>query len=198
MRLLSQNQNQNNSGSSNPFMDMMKGLPSGGEGPDSEMDTKMFQMISSLFGGGQSTENPNPESIDSAMDNMVKSMLSKEALGQPVKEVAEKFPAWLKENENKYPKAQMDNFRKQSELFERLNKLIESNGNQMEIAVIMNEMRTYGELPHDLAGNMFSNDFFGDNNGPGPQLPDSFEAFMKDILKTTQGESGKDPQCPVQ
>ena len=43
--------------------------------------------------------------FDSVMNSMMKQLLSKEIMYEPVKEITEKYPEWLAENERKlYPK----------------------------------------------------------------------------------------------
>jgi peroxin-19 len=70
----------------------------------------LSEMLKQMGGGG---ENSGEEDFSNMLVNMMEQLTSKEILYEPMKELFEKYPEWLRKNEGKESQEDMDRYRKQ-------------------------------------------------------------------------------------
>lgn len=98
------------------------------------------------------------------MQGMMQSLLSKEVLYPSLKEILEKFPGWLQENDQKLSKEDKERFIKQKELMEEVCKELEGEKEDDSVDVrrtrfekvltLMQKLQDYGQPPADLVGDV--------------------------------------------
>jgi peroxin-19 len=105
-----------------------------------------------------------------SVEKMMGSMLSKEYLYQPMKDIANKYPAYLRDNEGTLSATDMANYRQQQRCFDRIVALFEAEpqapDTSQQIMQLMNEMQQYGSPPKDLVA-----DFMPPGFDPSQPLP---------------------------
>lgn len=131
---------------------MPPGAPAGGA-PGSENLTKedeeMIQKLMSEF--GMSDEKMDPSKMDAMVEEMMSKMMSKEYLSQPMRDICERYPAWLRENQSKYSTEEFRNFEKQYECFQRICKEFDKDPQDSKAVMdLMNELQQYGSPPKDI------------------------------------------------
>ena len=126
---------------------------------NTSLEDNLFQNISSngLPGGADSFDNLLP-----MMEGMMQSLLSKELLYTPMKDIAEKFPDWLADNRNKISEEEYIKYNKQFELTKKICFLYEeekdSDTSQKKkkrfdkVMALMQEMQNLGHPPKELVG----------------------------------------------
>jgi peroxin-19 len=71
---------------------------------EEELLKGMFQHLQGAGGtGGEGGIGPDSFNADAMLDGMVESLLSKDLMYEPMKQVTELFPSWLEENRSKVP-----------------------------------------------------------------------------------------------
>lgn len=102
----------------------LQGLNEGSEAlqaPFSEQD------ILSMFSGSNSSGDEQNAFLP-FMQGMMQSLLSKEVLYPSLKDILEKYPQWLEENKEKISADDMERYKKQQELMERVCEQLEKEG----------------------------------------------------------------------
>ncbi|XP_045210492.2 peroxisomal biogenesis factor 19-like [Mercenaria mercenaria] len=144
------------------------------------MDDEMMKMFSGmgLEAGGQD------DGFMPMMQNMMKTLLSKDVLYPSLKEISEKYPAWLTENKGKITDKEHTNYTKQSEIIKDILAEFETeNSTDSEevkkqrfekIMDMMQKMQDLGQPPKDIVGDMAPGLDF-DANGV-PKFPGTSEA----------------------
>lgn len=85
------------------------------------------------------------------VETMMQQLLSKEILYEPMKEIGEKYPKWLKDNEATLSKEEYDRCFHQCELIQELNGVYENDsGNYNKIFEIMQKMQECGQPPNAI------------------------------------------------
>jgi len=122
----------------------------------------------------------------SIMEKMMDSLLSKDVLYEPIKQMQDKFPEWLAANKGKVPQEDYDRYTKQYEYVQRLCAIYDSDPNNLtQVMTIMQEMQEHGQPPPDIVQELAPGFSFGSDGTP--QLPELEELFAA-------GE-GKDKCC---
>jgi peroxin-19 len=92
-----------------------------------------------------------PQDMDSIVETMMKQLLSKEILHEPMKDIVEKYPQWLEDNKSKISKEDFERYSNQLELMLKLNEVYEHEPENMsKIFEIMQNMQECGQPPSDL------------------------------------------------
>lgn len=112
-------------------------------------------------GGGGGADNPD---ILPVMQNMMKTLLSKEVLYPSLKEISQKYPKWLEENEGKTDKELIENYTLQYNLMKTICQEFEKetladsedtkNHRFKRILELMQEMQELGQPPKEILGEM--------------------------------------------
>ncbi|KAK4496556.1 hypothetical protein PRZ48_012536 [Zasmidium cellare] len=126
--------------------------------PQSE-DDMLAQMMKELTEGGGGMGGG--EDFNAMLMNMMAHLTNKEILYEPMKELSDKFPAWLEKNREKTPKEELERYEKQKKLVDEIVARFERNGysddNEQDREYIverMQEMQSQGSPPSDLVGDM--------------------------------------------
>ena len=89
---------------------------------------------------------------------MMKSILSKDLLYPPLKELSEKYPEWLADHRPSLTEKDFDNYNKQYEIVKKLVEKFDQKDHEFEeIFELMQKMQAFGHPPKELVG---SNDAF--------------------------------------
>ncbi|XP_074652402.1 peroxisomal biogenesis factor 19-like [Tubulanus polymorphus] len=153
------------------------------EGEISEDD--IMKAMSSLgLGPELNTPGEGEPAFIPLMQQMMKSLLSKEVLYPSLKEISEKYPDWLSVNKAKIDASEYDNYNKQFQLMKRICDEFdaeteadtdESKRERFErILDLMQQMQECGQPPAEIVGEMAPGLQF-DANGM-PTLPDGAAA----------------------
>lgn len=85
------------------------------------------------------------------METMMRDLLSKEILHEPMKEIGERYPTWLEENKAKLTQEDYTRYSHQYELIQDLNRLYETEpDNFNKIVELMQKMQECGQPPNDI------------------------------------------------
>ncbi|KAI3693547.1 hypothetical protein L1987_76493 [Smallanthus sonchifolius] len=99
----------------------------------------------------QFEELTGSQEMESMMETMMQQLLSKQVLHEPIKEIEEKYPKWLQDNESKLNKNEYERYVRQHQLMKDLNAVYETEpGNFNKIAEIMQKMQECGQPPNDI------------------------------------------------
>ncbi|KAF2161616.1 hypothetical protein M409DRAFT_28010 [Zasmidium cellare ATCC 36951] len=127
--------------------------------PQSEEDV-LAQMMKELTEGGGGMGGGG-EDFNAMLMSMMAHLTNKEILYEPMKELSDKFPAWLEKNREKTPKDELERYEKQrqlvGEIVARFEKRGYSDDNEEDREYIverMQEMQSQGSPPSDLVGDM--------------------------------------------
>lgn len=111
-------------------------------------------------------------SVDSMVENMFSTMLQKEHFEQPMRDIADRYPGWLKENESKCSAEEFANYNKQYKCFQKILDCYKSEpADTKKIMEYMKEMQEYGQPPEEIVSEMMPN-MGGD---PSNMLPQDME-----------------------
>ncbi|XP_043274822.1 peroxisomal biogenesis factor 19 isoform X1 [Venturia canescens] len=137
---------------------------------------------------GQASLEDGSNDILPFMHGMIQSLLSKEVLYPSLKELVDKYPAWLEEKKTTLPPDDLEKYNKQLELMQKVCTELE-NENETDseevkkqrfdtILALMQEMQNYGQPPEELVGDQQSAFFQvdADGNPVMPPLPAGVES----------------------
>ncbi|KAL6420988.1 hypothetical protein ACFW04_014034 [Cataglyphis niger] len=120
------------------------------------------------------------------MQGMMEHLLSKEILYPSLKELSDKYPAWLEEHRTTMNSCDLQRYTKQLELMQKVClELEKENKNDAEdikkrrfesILKLMTEMQNYGQAPEDLVGEQCSLFQFDSEGNPVLPLPSGIDS----------------------
>ncbi|RVX15360.1 Peroxisome biogenesis protein 19-2 [Vitis vinifera] len=94
---------------------------------------------------------PLAQDMESIVETMMQQLLSKEILHEPMKEIGERYPKWLKEHEAGLSKEEFERYSHQYGLIKNLNEVYENDpGNFTKIVELMQQMQECGQPPNDI------------------------------------------------
>ena len=140
---------------------------SSGQGQDltEEELNKMFNNFD--LGGPGGPDGDSFTNLLPMMEGMMQSLMSKELLYPPMKDIADKFPGWLADNRNKISGELFNKYNKQFDLTQKICFLFESESesdsesqrkeNFEKVMNLMQEMQALGHPPKELTGDNTSN-----------------------------------------
>jgi len=158
-----------------------------GLGPDltEEELNKMFNNFD--LGGPGGPDGDSFTNLLPMMEGMMQSLMSKELLYPPMRDIADKFPGWLADNRNKISSSLYEKYNKQYDLTKQICFIFEteeetdSQTKQKEnfetVMKKMQEMQTLGHPPKELTG---------DNNSPAFQLDAEGNPIFPDGMNPDQ------------
>lgn len=116
---------------------------------------KMMKELESASGSGDGMDMTN------LLDEMLQELSSKEILYEPIKEMNDKYPAWLEKNGNSLPKDELERYKKQHKIVREICQKFEApdySDNDAEtrkfITDRMQEMQDSGAPPQELMGDL--------------------------------------------
>ncbi|PRQ18193.1 putative pex19 protein [Rosa chinensis] len=123
-------------------LETMSAQPGGDDFTKDPMMEDWVKQFEELAGG---------QDMGSMVETMMQQLLSKEILYEPMKEIGEKYPKWLKDNEATLSKEEYDRCFHQCELIKELNEVYENDsGNYNKIFEIMQKMQECGQPPNAI------------------------------------------------
>ncbi|MED6215760.1 hypothetical protein PIB30_001381 [Stylosanthes scabra] len=91
------------------------------------------------------------QDMESIVETMMRQLLSKEILHEPMKEIGERYPKWLEEHKSSLSKEDYDRYSHQYELIQNLNEVYEKDSeNFTKIVDLMHKMQECGQPPNDI------------------------------------------------
>lgn len=133
------------------------------------------------------------------IDGMMRQLLSKEVMYEPMKEINKKFPKWLAENEDSLSKEDYERFGKMYQYFQKIVAVYESEpNNYTRLMELMQDMQECGQPPAEIVKELAPGLEFGPNGmplmanmGPGVPMPS-----IPGMPPFAQG-GGKPGECTV-
>ncbi|KAK5110148.1 hypothetical protein LTR62_006282 [Meristemomyces frigidus] len=129
---------------------------------DSEEEL-LAQMMRELQSGDAAGGEGGEADFNSMLLNMMTQLTNKEILYEPMKELDEKFPAWMERNRGSVDKKDLERYEEQARLvkeivgrFERKGYADENERDREFIVERMQKMQAAGSPPPDLVGDMSS------------------------------------------
>ena len=118
----------------------------------------MEQMASELeetFHQDPSFSNASPKEEEDVMgqvvNGMMKQLLSKEFMYEPMKDICQQYPKWLAENKARLSDSEYQNYGSQYQYFQRIVHLYENDpDNTARLTELMNDLQEYGQPPSEL------------------------------------------------
>jgi len=97
-------------------------------------------------------EFDNNTGYQGLVQGMMQQLLSKDVLYEPMKEMRDKYPAWLRENQSKLPQAEFEKYVVQYNHIEEILFVYEKEGDKDfdKILKLMREMQECGHVPTEI------------------------------------------------
>jgi peroxin-19 len=114
----------------------------------------------------------NPE-LGGVMEQMMNQIMSKDVLYAPMKELQDKYPAWLATKGTALPPADLDRYQRQFAYVQRICVLYEKDSqDQAHILQLLQEMQELGQPPPELVKELAGGEYNQDSPDPlGLGLP---------------------------
>ncbi|KAJ4983581.1 Peroxisomal biogenesis factor 19 [Stagonosporopsis vannaccii] len=123
-------------------------------------DDILAQMLKEMESGGFGGEGSD-EDFSKILMGMMEQLTNKEILYEPMKELDDKFPAWMEKNKDKVPKEDLKRYEEQQVLVKEITARFERKGysddnakDREYIVERMQKMQAAGSPPPDLVGDM--------------------------------------------
>ncbi|XP_071959387.1 peroxisomal biogenesis factor 19-like [Antedon mediterranea] len=126
-------------------------------------DEHMFRSMGDLNLGGGGPGGPDNIFLP-MMQEMMQGLLSKDVLYPSLKEIIDKYPEWLENNESSLEKSEFERYKKQQKMMGQLCDLYESEKSSdrqevkqqrlLQIIELVQQMESLGQPPKELAGDM--------------------------------------------
>lgn len=156
----------------------LKNLSEGADGLQNEFSDEQMANLLGGLGLGEGGDND----FLKFMQTMMQSLLSKEILYPTMKDIVDKYPAWLEENKSKLESSEYERYSRQKELMTRMCEELEKEKDTDSAEVkekrcnllldLMQKMQNCGHPPKDLVGDMNSVITFDERGNPVlPSLP---------------------------
>mmetsp|Transcript_26162 Transcript_26162/g.38725 ORF Transcript_26162/g.38725 Transcript_26162/m.38725 type:complete len:297 (-) Transcript_26162:1121-2011(-) len=105
--------------------------------------------------GGGSFTNEDEDAMGNVADGMMKQLLSKEFMYEPMKDITERFPKWLAENKEKLSPEEYEKYGKQYQYFQRILHLYDYDpDNTARLTELMNDLQEFGQPPADIVNEL--------------------------------------------
>ena len=122
------------------------------------------------------------EDFQNVIDGMMRQLMSKDVMYQPVKQICDKFPEWLADNEPKLSTDDYERYGKMYQYFQKITAVYETEpDNFPRLVELMQDMQECGQPPAEIIRELAPGLEFGKdgmpimpNMGPGllpPGLP---------------------------
>eukprot|EP01126_Amoeba_proteus_P025706 TRINITY_DN2556_c0_g1_i5.p1 TRINITY_DN2556_c0_g1~~TRINITY_DN2556_c0_g1_i5.p1 ORF type:complete len:215 (+),score=55.17 TRINITY_DN2556_c0_g1_i5:138-782(+) len=120
-------------------------------------------------------ELDSDNSYKGAMEGMMKQIISKEVLYEPMKDMYDRYPTWLEENKGKLAESEYFNYLKQYGYIEQILYTYDTVGDEgLDVVLkLMQEMQGCGQVPLDIVKQLAPDVEF-DGNG-APKFPPTFD-----------------------
>mmetsp|Transcript_4348 Transcript_4348/g.4781 ORF Transcript_4348/g.4781 Transcript_4348/m.4781 type:complete len:273 (-) Transcript_4348:66-884(-) len=92
----------------------------------------------------------NNDSLQGVMQNMMQQLMSKDILQEPLKELGNKYPEYLKANKDKLTAEEYSSYEKQFEVLQEILAAYDNNAEFDDIMGLLQKMQSHGQPPTDL------------------------------------------------
>jgi len=140
-------------------MDKMKERESSLKSNDGGVEPDLAALLSSL--GDTGGDGEAEDGLEGIIETMMSQLMSKQILYEPLKEMHEKFPGYLAENENKLSPDVKDRYTKQQRTISQIIAIFEAKDYSEEdpeiglkVMSLMNEMQEGGAPPAQIMGEL--------------------------------------------
>ena len=133
----------------------------------------------------------NKGDFDDIVDGMMKQLLAKELMYEPMKNVCDRFPIWLADSKEKLTEEEYIRYGTQYQYFQRIVDVYENDpGNFTRLQELMTEIQEFGQPPAEIIKELAPGlDVDDIGFGQIPGMPDPSSIF-------SNGPDGE-PQCPT-
>ena len=132
---------------------MMSEASSDMEGMDTAAAEQMGEDIMKKM-MGEFEKLGEKQDFQEIIDGMMRQLLSKEVMYEPMKEITKKFPKWLAENEDSLAKEDYERFGKMYQYFQKIVAVYESEpNNYTRLMELMQDMQECGQPPAEIVRN---------------------------------------------
>lgn len=129
-------------------MEMLQRLASTSDSSDEARkvaDEVMSSMTAEFEAMGQK------EDFQAVIDNMMRQLLARDVMYEPMKQICEMYPAWLAENVARLSKQEYENYGKQYQLFQQLAAVYETEpDNFPRLMELMHDLQETGQPPAEI------------------------------------------------
>eukprot|EP01083_Nonionella_stella_P205732 748912_1 len=116
---------------------------------------------------GNSMNDQDQEVMGQVVNGMMKQLLSKEFMYEPMRDICKRFPSWLSEHKESLSKDDYERYGKQYQYFQRIVYLYENDPDNSErLTELMNDLQEYGQPPPDLVSELAPDLEFDDDGMP--------------------------------
>lgn len=135
----------------------MDHLPNRGDAGGDLMESMMKEMSALGASGG----------ADDVVEGMMRQLLSKELMYDPMKSVCDRFPEWLAENKGDLSQDEYEKYGTQYQYFQRLVHVYETDpDNYARLMELMQDIQEYGQPPAEIIKELAPGLEFGDDGMP--------------------------------
>ncbi|KAL3817831.1 hypothetical protein ACHAXA_002698 [Cyclostephanos tholiformis] len=163
--------------------------PNGMEGIDSSRLEKLSEeMMSSIMNDFEKMGNEN--NSNNLVDNVMKQLLDKDLMYEPMREVCARFPKYLAENKERISQEEYTRYGKQYQYFQKIVHVYETEpGNFDRLMGLMQDIQEYGQPPADIIKELAPDLEFDEEGMPimdpigrggGMMMPGMFPGMMPD------------------
>ena len=131
------------------FASSMMGGEGSKEGVDETDANDMMKNLMDEFTGFMK-QNEGNEEIKNEFETMMKQMISKEALYQPMSDMKAAYPKFLEENAEKLSPEELERYNKQLDTVEEIVKCFDENGKQEDVIELINKLQDLGNPPPEI------------------------------------------------
>ena len=132
---------------------MMSEASSDMEGMDTAAAEQMGEDIMKKM-MGEFEKLGEKQDFQEIIDGMMRQLLSKEVMYEPMTEITKKFPKWLAENEDSLAKEDYERFGKMYQYFQKIVAVYESEpNNYTRLMELMQDMQECGQPPAEIVRN---------------------------------------------
>eukprot|EP00271_Cylindrocystis_brebissonii_P023268 TRINITY_DN956_c0_g1_i1.p1 TRINITY_DN956_c0_g1~~TRINITY_DN956_c0_g1_i1.p1 ORF type:complete len:368 (-),score=103.29 TRINITY_DN956_c0_g1_i1:823-1926(-) len=153
-----------------------------GEEADAKLAEKLLQQIEEQLGG-----NIGEGGVESLMDGMMRQLLSRDVLEEPMREISARYPTWLAEHAAELAPEDVARYTRQQECIKELCHLYDSEPDNFDkILEVMQRMQECGQPPPEIVKEL----------APGVELGEDGLPMMPDFPLGSTSE-GLPPNCSI-
>ena len=136
------------------------------EGTDSAAAEAMGEdMMNSIM--GEFEKLGEKEDFQDIMDGMMRQLLSKDVMYDPMKQITAKFPEWLAEHEDSLPEEDYERYGRMYQYFQKIVSVYESEpNNHQRLMELMQDMQECGQPPAEIVKELAPGLEFGPDGMP--------------------------------
>eukprot|EP00698_Gefionella_okellyi_P008031 TRINITY_DN1974_c0_g1_i1.p2 TRINITY_DN1974_c0_g1~~TRINITY_DN1974_c0_g1_i1.p2 ORF type:complete len:231 (+),score=71.55 TRINITY_DN1974_c0_g1_i1:1813-2505(+) len=116
------------------------------QGGDAQLSEDQISMLAQQF----ERLNHN-EDFQGMMQTVLKQLLSRNVLFEPMKAISQQYPEWIAANRHKLDSTDLERYKKQQQIVEEIVSVFETDSENFDrICDLMQQMQEYGQPPADI------------------------------------------------